>query len=150
MRNAIEKVNCTLTIQDQFESTITGLIMLMKAQSVIFETGLTDGEVDRIEQQFGFVFPLDLRALLQSALPIGIEGDRFLSFPNWRSGELSDLQSRLRWPLEGMVFDIENHAFWTEAWAPKPGQLADAVKVARSQCRRGTKTDPRLQAPISS
>jgi hypothetical protein len=87
---------------------------------------LTDEEVERVEHTFSFRFPPDLRALLQTALPVS-------SFaPNWRSAPIEALQEWLEWPLEGMRFDIENNAFWLEEWGPKPSELEEAFEIARA------------------
>lgn len=48
---------------------------------VQFEAGLSDAEVTGVEERFDFVFPPDLRAFLQHALPVSH------GFPNWRSSE---------------------------------------------------------------
>lgn len=34
---------------------------------------------------------------------------------DWRDLANSAIEKALRWPLEGMCFDIENNAFWEDA-----------------------------------
>ena len=65
-----------------------------------FDPGLTDLEVEATEEKFNFRFPPDLRAFLQTALPAG------KSFPNWRSGDETEIQERLSQPLDGCLFDF--------------------------------------------
>jgi hypothetical protein len=50
------------------------LVAQMKHRGIEFDAGLTDAEVARIEGQFAFRFPPDLREFLQTALP---RGERF-------------------------------------------------------------------------
>jgi len=96
----------------------------MTERGINFDVGLTDDEVAATEARFGFRFPPDLRAFLQSALP---KGERF---PNWRSGKETDLRDRLDLPRQGILFDIEHNGFWLEEWGSRPESLADAKRVA--------------------
>ncbi|QDT88969.1 hypothetical protein Pan161_05880 [Gimesia algae] len=103
----------------------------MQNRGVHFGPGLTDQEVEQIETTFGFCFPPDLRAFLQIALPVSLKtaGNR-QPFPDWRAGNQSDLQKRFDGPWEGMVFDIEQNAFWLDEWGIKPDELQDAIDIA--------------------
>ncbi|WP_417377529.1 SMI1/KNR4 family protein [Gimesia sp.] len=114
-----------------FESEIRTAVDLLQSQGVHFEPGLTDQEVEQTETTFGFRFPPDLRAFLQTALPASTKtaGNR-QPFPDWRAGNQSDLQKRFDWPWEGMVFDIEHNAFWLDEWGKKPDVLQAAMEVA--------------------
>lgn len=53
-----------------FESEIRTAVDLIQSRGVHFEPGLTDQEVEQTETTFGFRFPPDLRAFLQTALPV--------------------------------------------------------------------------------
>ncbi|MCI0380890.1 MAG: hypothetical protein L0215_25180 [Gemmataceae bacterium] len=90
-----------------------------------FDNGLTDSELARIECDFFFQFPPDLRAFLQAGLPIG-DG-----FPNWRSESQESLAQRLAIPVEGILFDIEYNAFWLSEWGTRPESVEDAKEMAR-------------------
>ena len=87
--------------------------------------GLSDAEVARVEQTFGFRFPPDYRRLLALALPLG---DRW---PNWRDGDPDQLRSSLASPVEGILFDVEQNGFWHPDWPSRPDAAADALTVAR-------------------
>ena len=102
---------------------------------VEFEAGLTDEEVVRAEGTFGFRFPPDLRAFLQSALPRGPD------FPNWRSGNEAQLREWLDQPREGILFDIE-HGFWLPEWGERPAALADALEAGSNLVRSAPKLIP--------
>ena len=100
------------------------LVAQMKERGIEFDVGLTDVEIAATESRFGFRFPPDLRAFLQTALP---NGDRF---PNWRSGKEADLRDWLDLPRQGILFDIEHNGFWLDEWGPRPNSLVDAKRVA--------------------
>jgi hypothetical protein len=106
--------------QDYLGSVVSAL----SARGIEFDAALTDKEVEGIEASYGLRFPPDLRRLLQHALPIS------KGFPNWRLGEPESLRKMLRWPVEGICFDIEHNAFWHEVWGPKPSEIPRALDVA--------------------
>lgn len=104
----------------------------MADADVEFEDGLTESEVEACESRYGFIFPPDLRALLQSALPVGIQGGQD-SFPNWRQRNDVQILDRLDWPFEGLAFDIEHNDFWWPTWGLRPERLEEAIEIARGQ-----------------
>lgn len=100
------------------------LISQLNDQGVEFDAGLSDSEFATIQDQFGFQFPPDLRALLQLALP---RGERF---PNWRSANKTTLQEWLDIPRQGILFDVEQNGFWLDEWGPRPQSQNEARQVA--------------------
>jgi hypothetical protein len=131
---------------DSFDSKIGNALERLTSRNVIFENGLTDAEVKRVEVRFGFEFPPDLRAFLQTALPVAVRSkpeDR--SFPNWRISEPDDIVRKLTWPFEGIAFDIENNVFWLDEWGARPDKLEEALAIAQ----RAVADAPRL-IPIYS
>src|SRR5262249_51256843 len=89
-----------------------------------FNAGLTNAEVAVAESRFGFQFPPDLRAFLQTALPKGRR------FPDWRAGSEAELRDWLDLPRQGVVFDVECNGFWLDEWGPRPIPLAEAKSIA--------------------
>src|SRR5262245_59732233 len=112
------------------------LIAQMKDRGIEFGVGFADAEIAATEVRFGFTFPPDLRAFLQTAMPKD-EG-----FPNWRSGEEADLRDRLDLPRQGIIFDIEHNGFWLDEWGSRPDSLADAMGVASELVRTAPKLIP--------
>ena len=102
--------------------------MLEKA-GVTLEPGLTESEILNAEERYSFKFPPDLRAFLSFALPIGD------SWPNWRECDDADLWGRLKWPLDGICFDIEHSNFWHKEWGPKPNSLQASFEIAKQRIR---------------
>jgi hypothetical protein len=100
------------------------LVAQMKERGIEFDVGLTHAEIAATEGRFGFRFPPDLRAFLQTALPNGKR------FPDWRSGREADLRDWLDLPRQGILFDIEHNGFWLDEWGSRPDSLADAKRVA--------------------
>lgn len=115
-----------------YEEIVKQCVPLLEAKGIIFGRALSDEEISAIQKKFNFIFPPDLRLLLQTGLPVS------KGFPNWREalhleGEaLSDhpLMSSLGWPLEGMLFDIEHNSYWQDEWGAKPGTKQEREYIA--------------------
>ena len=88
------------------------------------DPGLTDAEIESVQDRFGFQFPPDLRSVLQRFLPVG------QNFPDWRGGSVFDLLARLVWPLEGILFDLR-HGLWLAEWGEKPLDSEEAKELVR-------------------
>jgi hypothetical protein len=87
--------------------------------------GLSDTEFARIEDEFGFRFADDHRALLAAGLPTG------RGWPDWRSPDRQTIRDRLAAPVEGVLFDVAQSDFWYGGWGPRPHSPEEAVEVAR-------------------
>ena len=101
------------------------LEMMTELKGIYFNEGLADSEVDDVEQTYGFRFPPDLRAFLQTGLPVGHK------FPNWRGEPRQSIQRRLDIPVEGVLFDVERTSFWLPEWGAKPTDMAVAKAHVR-------------------
>jgi hypothetical protein len=106
------------------------IIRLLTDKEVHFDRGLTDNELLQVETKFNFKFPPDLKFFLQTALPTS---DKFI---NWRLGlksneEAERIIERFNWPLEGMLFDIQNNAFWMKNWGIKPESYEAQARIAK-------------------
>jgi len=119
-----------------FNGDICRSVTHLRSCSVQIEAGLTEQEIATCEVRFGFRFPPDLRAFLQSALPIG------QGFPNWRRVDDATLRERLDWPFIGIAFDIEHGGFWFDEWGERPSELTDALTIARHHVGAAPKLIP--------
>lgn len=114
------------------ENQLTQLFTNLAARGIELDQGLTSEEVELVQQKFGLIFPLDLRQLLQRALPASP------GFCNWRhalqSQKVADsIFARLNSPLEGIQFDIKNNGFWVAGWGRKPATTTEQFAVANQQ-----------------
>jgi hypothetical protein len=104
------------------------IIQNLKNKGIIFENGLSVKEYCDINRIFNIDFPPDLKLFLQIALPVST------GFVNWRAAlndkeERTHINKRLSWPLEGMLFDVENNLFWDEDWGIKPSSFEKQKEV---------------------
>ncbi|MEY9926819.1 hypothetical protein ABH926_001444 [Catenulispora sp. GP43] len=105
----------------------------------VIEPGLTSAEFTRIEDEFAFRFADDHRAFLAAGLPVSIphsDPPGVIStwrepWPDWRDGDRAKLRDQLDRPTEGVLFDVEQNAFWDDAWGPRPDAMDAALAIAR-------------------
>lgn len=97
---------------------------VLRAAGVDLDPGLTDREVDAVQDRFRFTFLPEHREFLHRHLPVGD------SWPDWR-GMPPALQHRLDWPVVGVLFDVAENAFWAGSWGPRPVRSRAALARAR-------------------
>ncbi|GKU98746.1 hypothetical protein SLEP1_g11703 [Rubroshorea leprosula] len=100
-------------------------IAYLRSLDIPILPGLTDQEFASIESTFHFIFPPDLRSILQEGLPTGP------SFPNWRSSSLQQLQIILNLPFLSLSKNFSLREFWSDSWGPKPGSTMDALSLVK-------------------
>ncbi len=83
-----------------------------QAEGRIWAEGYSQPELDAAQEKYGLVFPPDLVALLRDRRPV-------LGY-DWRTDD-KEIREMLRWPLEGLLFDVENNALWWPEWGDRPG-----------------------------
>jgi hypothetical protein len=125
----------------QMEMTVVAL----KEQGIAFEKGLTTTELQENENRYDFRFPPDLAEFLSIGLPVS------QGFPNWRTGRIKrpkdviSIAEQLKWPADGICFDIEHDNFWIKEWGPKPENLQQAFQLAREKVKEAPALIPVCQ-----
>lgn len=102
------------------------LLALLPAR-VVVEPGISDAELDRVEERWEFRFAPEHRTLLAAGLPTGSG-----MWPDWRSGAAEDLAEKLARPVHGVLFDVQHSGFWHPDWTPRPAATPDALAAARA------------------
>jgi len=106
------------------------IIRILISKDVKFDDGLTDDEILKIELEFDIKFPPDYKLFIQTALPISEE------FVNWREAlysieTKSKILSKLAWPLDGLLFDLQSNNFWIDAWGDMPDNYYEKEIIAK-------------------
>ena len=113
---------------------VTAAELLAASGRFAIRPGLSDTELDAVEDEFGFSFADDHRAFLAAGLPYG------RGWPDWRDGDRTQLRERLALPVEGVLFDVAQNDFWYDGWGPRPPSAEAALDAARA----GLLTAPRM------
>lgn len=77
----------------------------------LWTDGYSQAELDDAQAKYGLVFPPDLVALLLERRPV--QGY------DWRTDD-DQIRAILQWPLEGLLFDVENNDLWWPEWGLRP------------------------------
>jgi hypothetical protein len=88
------------------------------------EEGLSDEEFEKIENFYSIKFPISLRTLYKSFLPI--------EFYNWRDfsqDNVSKIKTKLDWPVEAMLFDVAANGFWKKCFGPKTNNIENDKNI---------------------
>ena len=126
------------------EPLVSEFIRKRLAERRLWAEGYTQSELDVAQAKYGLVFPPDLVALLRDRRPV-------LAY-DWRSDD-KEIREMLRWPLEGLLFDVENNAMWWPEWGVRPGTaearseiiakvVSDAPKLIPLVSHRYLPTEP--------
>lgn len=55
---------------------------------------------------------------------------------DWRAESEEHLRGRLDWPVEGVIFDVQNNGFWPASWGDRPHEKGDREREARGHLAR--------------
>jgi hypothetical protein len=84
---------------------------IMSWNEVAWGPGYSQDELDDAQERFGLHFPPDLiDLLLERRLPGGWD---------W-SKDRDRITEMLAWPLDGLLWDVENAGLWWPEWGPRP------------------------------
>ncbi|WP_086685210.1 hypothetical protein [Streptomyces pseudogriseolus] len=107
------------------------VLLAMLSARVEVKQGMSERELDHVEERWGFRFAPEHRTLLSAGLPTGSR-----RWPDWRDGDPEDLAERLARPVDGVLFDVQHNAFWHPHWDPRPADTQDALDMAHTYLAR--------------
>ncbi|MBT2501068.1 hypothetical protein [Curtobacterium sp. ISL-83] len=104
------------------DEVMAAAVALLRKGGIALHPGLSDAEVNEIELRFDFRFNPDHRQFLQLAVPIAP------GWADWRDED--EIRKSLHAPIEGVLFDVQNGAFWPASWGDRPVDLGRALATA--------------------
>lgn len=114
------------------------IIDLLKVKGVEFESGLTYGEIAKIEEIYAIKFPNSLKDFLMVALPIS------KGFYNWRNLECDNInyiKQMLKKPIED-IDDLAEEVYWCDEWGEEPENETLVAKKVRERLKNAPKLLP--------
>jgi hypothetical protein len=111
-----------------FHAVAAGVLSHLRESGVAVLPGLSDAELVRVEAEFGFTFPPDLRAVLALGVPSGP------GFPDWRGR--AGLRAAFDLPAAAASLQVARGALWPRCWGRRPADPGRALRLARSAVRR--------------
>jgi hypothetical protein len=104
------------------DNLVTEAVDRLRSAGVKLKRCLSNRELAGIERSLGFTFNPEHRRLLALVLPTGE------SWPDWRHASTDHLRLRFDWPVDGVIFDVQNAAATCIA---KPSSVLWIPSVAR-------------------
>ena len=98
---------------------------ILENKGIEIHNGLSDEEFEKIEKFYNIKFPRVLKILYKSFLP---------NLYNWRDfskNNVKNIKQYLNWPIEGILFDIENNNFWMDCFGEKTGDIQQEKAKAK-------------------
>jgi hypothetical protein len=108
----------------------------LRRAGVRLTPGLDDREIDHIEAEYELRFAPDHRAFLQAAQPTGD------AWTDWRTAPRESLVRTLEWPVEGVLYDVDQNSFWPVSWGVRPRDPDMARAVGRAHLATWPKLVP--------
>ena len=124
LRAGVEKINLDIVFNN------------LKNAGVELQSGLTKDEICDIETYYNFKFPPDYELFLSTLLPVN------KGFHNWREYKSEKLRQAINWPLEGIIFDVENNMFWQPEWGDRPDTEGLRKEIAIANLKKFPKLIP--------
>jgi hypothetical protein len=77
--------------------------------------------------------------MYQIALPVS---DAFYNWRNFDESNIQKIQEMLNWPLEGVLFVLEENNYWDDSWGEKPINLSEAKQKCTEEMQKVPKLIP--------
>ncbi|MBO5701186.1 MAG: SMI1/KNR4 family protein [Clostridia bacterium] len=110
----------------------------LEKSGITVSRGLTEEEIGKIEEVYGFTFPRELVEFYSCGLPIGEQ------FPIWN--DFSDenvrmIREKIELPIKALRSDVEDW-FWIDSWGDQPESREEELAVFDSIAERAPKMIP--------
>lgn len=139
------------TLEDFAERGVGGATW---AEGTRWKPGMSQAEIDAVEKTFGAKFPDEYRAFLailnatnKPAIWYLFKGDTLHTAPprriftDWVDG-LNDIKRTQDDLVAGILFDVENGAFWHDDWGERPSDVDDLRARVRDLVNAAPKLIP--------
>ena len=100
-------------------------------------SGYSEDELIEIQRRYNLRFPPDLADIYRERRSV-IPGDGF----DWIKTPRMQIERMLAWPLEGMLFDVENNVFWLSEWGERPTKKSAREEIVRAAIAAAPKLIP--------
>lgn len=85
----------------------------LKNKGILFDKGLTNEEIEKIENIYEIKFPEKLKEFYKMGVPTG---ERFYKWNDFSNENIEYIKENLNRPLDEIRIEIENEGYWVEKW----------------------------------
>jgi hypothetical protein len=97
--------------------------------------GYTAAELDEAQQRFGLAFPPDLLDLFEGQRVFGERGYDWMR-------DHERIADALKWPLDGILFDVEEAGLWWPEWGERPATRDERAAIVADVVGKAPKLIP--------
>lgn len=109
-----------------FENQINMVANLLESKGYVLLDGMSDEQINIVQELYKITFPPELRELLMSFNPYQLYNWADLTEKN-----IAKMKDILSWPINGIIFDVKENSFWMDAWGKKPENMQLAIDLAK-------------------
>jgi len=124
-RRLVEKRRETMYAKE-IEKTLD----LFRVRGVRTIPGMTDAQIEEAERCFGFIFPVDYKALLRVALPVS---NGFYNWADLSDANIAMIKIKLEDPFMNVRYNASIGSDWPEAWGSCPADKNERLSIAKSR-----------------
>jgi hypothetical protein len=95
----------------------------------------TAAELDQAQERFELVFPPDLLDLLKEQRVFGLRGYDWVY-------DRARIADALKWPLDGILFDVEENGLWWPEWGDRPATREERASIVGEVVGKAPKLIP--------
>lgn len=99
----------------------------LKDKGILFKNGLSNGEIKKIAEIYGIVFPESLSMFYSLGVPFSEENDLFPLWSDFSDSNITKIKERIQKPYEMLTFEVQD-GFWLESWGSKPESKEEVLK----------------------
>ena len=124
-----------------YQEHVGRVIKLFIENRIEIKEGMSKNQIIIAQDFYGITFPPDLQELLMAFTPIS---NLFYNWCDYSHHNVEIIKNQIAWPIEGILFDVENNDFWLKSWGKKPANINEKLQIARKYMEQVPKLIPIL------
>lgn len=113
------------------------ILAMLQTEGIELAEGLSEQEFQKINQEYGIEFPVELKEFYSNVLPISV------GFYNWRdfsSDNINSIKKTMKIPFDD-IYELANEVYWCDDWGEEPDE-EDKVSIIREKLKTAPKLIP--------
>lgn len=113
------------------------ILAMLQTEGIELAEGLSEQEFQKISQEYGIDFPVELKEFYSVALPISED------FYNWRdfsSDNVNSIKEAMKIPFDG-IYEFADEVYWCDDWGEEPEE-EDKISIIREKLKTAPKLIP--------
>ena len=113
-------------------------ILLLKKREINLEKGLTDFQIEEVENRYNIIFPKSYKTFLKEVYPVG-EG--FCKWLDISAENVNRIKKILKFPYESIIENL-SEIIWNKKWGKEPKTLEEKKEIINNIMQTSPKIIP--------